>query len=121
MAFSAEAVNNPHEAIHIREVGGKTYGSPHGSYCCLGPKTFRKPFDSESSDRGFLRASLSDIGWKAKCSFGRTGIAEASATHGNARVTRCSFDHSVGYDVPATIENVERDCPASLIEIRRAV
>jgi hypothetical protein len=40
MFSSAETVNNPHEAIHVRKAGGKTYGSPHRSYRYLRPQTF---------------------------------------------------------------------------------
>jgi hypothetical protein len=40
MVFSAETVNNPYEAIYIREVRGKTYRSPHGSYRYVRPQAF---------------------------------------------------------------------------------
>lgn len=40
MVFSAEAVNNPYETIYIREVGGQTYGSPHGTYRYVRPQAF---------------------------------------------------------------------------------
>ena len=40
MVFSAEAVNNPYQAMDIREVGGKTYGSSHGPYGYVGPEAF---------------------------------------------------------------------------------
>ena len=40
MVFSAEAVNNPYEAIYIRDVGGQTYRSSDSSYRDVRPQAF---------------------------------------------------------------------------------